>query len=187
MRDEARKLYLEVEKAHEDLYNSLQALRKVTSQDREIRSLTDTAYALNESLKLLESAKKEINITKDMLTKVIGALWVQVNNQEPIRTWYCTGTPRVKMAATLPSRKSDPEKYGKLMDSLNIPRELWDRPEDEHQIVHIHWPGMVDYVSELSAQGLPLPDGVDMSKAYPNYALTLRPRKEIRALESEES
>jgi hypothetical protein len=106
-------------------------------------------------------------------------VWVTKESDEPIRTEYVTASPDVKQMVSLPRRRSNPEGYATLMRYLGIAQELWDVDEESHAAVSFHWPGMIDYVSTLLAQGKPLPPGVDPTSTYPVYKLGLRPKREM--------
>lgn len=179
MLENAIKYYCGQSEWHQVQFQKLNELLKITSSIKNLEELTDIAFSIRKSLDLVEDQRKELNRFVESLEKVIGALWVQNGDSEPIRTDFVTASPRLKMVATVPSRHKDPEAYAKLMQFYNIPDHLWNVKEEDHPVVSIHWPGLVDDISERTMRGLPLPDGLDPSKMITLYKVTFRQRKEI--------
>lgn len=185
MNNTAIQMCLDVKQAHENLYKKLTALRELASNSPDMIELTDISYALHTCEKFVKDSSKEVRALKELIDKIVCAMWVQNGVHQPIRTEYVTGSPDVKVMAKIPTRRGDPENFKKLMTFLNVPEELWNMGDDEHLPINIHYPGMVDHISALATQGKPLPNGIDPSTTYPLYKLTLRPRKEIVKLAEE--
>lgn len=180
MLKEAQELYMTTLRAHESLYTRVTQLKRQAASISDMKELADIAYALRETGKLVEDQEKELRVFRETLEKAACALWSQQESHEPIRTAHVTATPDIKFAASVPSRKREPEAYVRMMQSLGVPSHLYTADEEQHPIVNIHWPGFVDYIARCTTEGLPLPDGVDPTKLNPIYKLILRGRKEVQ-------
>jgi hypothetical protein len=164
--------------AHEDAYKIVLKLKEIVPKTGDVKELADIVHATDSVIKFCKDIEKEARIIHELAEKIGCAIWVRMGCADPIRTPYTTGTPVVKMMVSLPNRNKDPERFATFMESLGIARELWDVPADCKPAVAPNWPGMLDYVSELAAQGRPFPPGVDPDRTYPVYAITVTRRKE---------
>jgi len=173
----AQDIYTKIKQCHNECYGLVKELLASAPKNQE--ELADIAYALNECTALLKDLGKITNGGSETCQKIACALWSQAEQTQPIRTDHMTATPRIRYMATLPSRKKDPEGFAALMTHLGIPQYLWDVPEGQPVAAQLNWPGMVELLTQQAEQGLPLPKGVDPSKTYPVYALTIRGRKEV--------
>ena len=145
----------------------------------DLKELADYAHAMHEAAQMLEGMEKKARQQRALAEQLACVIWVtQCPDGEPhnIKTEYVTATPRVTMIASVPKRSTQPEEFAKLMDYMGIPRHLWEG-EGDAEVVRCHWPGLVTWLSRLAEEGKPLPEGIDISKTYPQYALTLRRRK----------
>lgn len=177
MLSSVRELYVAAKAAHADVYTKLQAALKDIQGRKNCEELADTAYALREAAELMHDLRKLMDANGEILQKAACAIYITLDDQtEPIRTDYVTAIPDMRVMAMMP-KKGTPE-YGMFMDSLGIPRRMWDT---EERCVNLHWPGLIDYVSELAEQGKPLPFGLDPSKTFPMYRLKMRRRKDVDA------
>lgn len=148
----------------------------------------DAAFALHQTSELLDELRKKCDALHDHLAKMIGIGWLgrqmQTLSCEPIRTDYVTATPDVKSAVTQPSPNKDYANYRLFMEDLGVPEHLIALHDDKgnvvrRQVVSVDWKGLIEYITELTAQAKPLPRGVDPSKKYPSYELRYRRRKGI--------
>lgn len=137
-----------------------------------LEELADMAFALKKISEIFDEIEKKTRNTYELAERLLCMMWAQNGDSDPIRTPYCTITPRIRMAAQIP-KKGTPE-YAELMKALGINEEL-----QTSDAVRPHWPGLVDFVTELLTQGRPLPAGVDPHKTYPVYGVTIRQRKGI--------
>ena len=138
----------------------------------DIKELADMAYALKKIMEIFDEVEKRTRNTYELAERLLCMMWAQAGDSDPIRTPYCTITPRIRMAAQIPKKGS--VEYEELMKALGITVEL-----QATDAVRPHWPGLVDYVTELLTNGRQLPPGVDPNKTYPVYGVTIRPRKGI--------
>lgn len=137
-------------------------------------------YVFRETSRLADDIRKELDGSSGLMEKVCCAMYIArcSNDQmrpEPIRTGMATGTPSVKMGARLPSRRDEPENFAALMKYLGV-----DDSAIATDVVRPHWPGIVASLTQLAAEGKPLPPGVDTNATYPVYTVSL---KCCRALE----
>ena len=138
----------------------------------DLQELADFAYALKKVSDMLVEMSKRSRNSYELSERLLCMLWAKANSDEPIRTPYCTITPRIRMAAQIPKKGTD--EYEMLMASLGINAEL-----AQVDAVRPHWPGLVDYVTERLTSGKPLPSGIDTTKTYPVYGVTIRDRKGV--------
>jgi hypothetical protein len=145
---------------------------KKLHEEADIAELADMAYSISQIMRMFDEIEKKTRNTYELAERLLCMLWAQQGDSDPIRTSHCTITPRIRMAAQIP-KKGTPE-YEELMSSLGIDTAL-----QATDAVRPHWPGLVDYVTELLTNGRPLPRGVDPNKTYPVYGVTIRPKKGI--------
>jgi hypothetical protein len=140
--------------------------------EADLEELADMTYTISKVLELFKQIEKTTRGTTELAERLLCMLWAQRADAEPIRTKYCTITPRIRMAAQIP-KKGTPE-HEALMSYLGIRPDL-----QESDAVRPHWPGLVEHVTELLTSGRPLPAGVDPNKTYPVYGVTIRSKKGI--------
>jgi hypothetical protein len=138
----------------------------------DIKEMADLTYVLRLFDDVVHDMHKRTAATKDLSDRLLCLMWAKTGSSEPIRTEYCTITPRIKMAANVP-KKGSPE-YKALMLSLGV-----SNPEVlECEALRPHWPGLTDYITARLTEGKPVP-GVDMSSTYPVYGTTLLKKKGV--------
>lgn len=145
---------------------------KTLHEESDLEELADMVYTVTKVLELFKEVEKKTRGTTELAERLLCMLWAQRSDAEPVRTSHCTITPRIRMAAQIP-KKGTPE-HEALMQYLNISPEL-----QETDAVRPHWPGLVDLMTKLLTEGRPLPQGVDPSKTYPVYGVTIRSKKGI--------
>lgn len=164
--------------AYQDLLSRLDEIGEVARNEEDLEELADTAYMLREMATMLKRLRVKADKLGETAQARACAMGVQ-SDTEIIRTPHCTATLDMKMNPKLPTRSRDPEGYAAMMDFLQVPRGLWDVPEDQHSAVDLKWPGMVDLVSNLVAEGKPLPPGVKPDSTKPLFRLLMRKRKGV--------
>jgi hypothetical protein len=147
-------------------------LLKGIHTDANINELADYTYTVRKISDMLVEMSKRTRNTYELAERLLCMLWAQVGDPEPIRTPYCTITPKIRMAAQIP--KKGTEEYEKLMTALGITLEL-----AQVDAVRPHWPGMTEYVTQRLTEGKPLPPGIDPHKTYPVYGVLIRDKKGI--------
>lgn len=178
--------YRTAKAAHEALYIRLQQIRQ-TLASQTLEGLADIAYALRESEKYLQDIRKENTATAETAERLCCLRYLEdASNVEPIRTEYCTATPDMKTCAKVPNLKNDPKGYASMMQWLGIDPILWDQGEietesgkEDTEVVSVHWPGFTALLGRLAANGLPLPDGIEVDATYHLYKLRIRKRKGV--------
>ena len=170
MEQKAKQLFSLVRTMHEQVYPVLNRLHEETKTAPATQtSAVDLAYAMREISALADSVRKEAEKVNKLATKIACALWVKQESTDPIRTEYCTATPRIGAICALPTLKKDPEGYVKLCAFFGI-----DETEAKADTFRPHWPTMVERLSDMLANGEPVPEGIDPQQTYPDYKLTIR-------------
>jgi len=182
----AQEVFSAVKSLHAEVYGHLLALKSGTQTSNDKEELADLVLAMKHSLKYLKDLQKEVNQCANMAERIACLLWLKEGTGEPIRTEYTTATPTIKEVAAIPTRRKNPEAFAALMRGLNVPADLWI-DSDVDEVVRVHWPGFVEYMTRRAGAGLPLPAGIDPHKVYPLYSLTVRKTKEIDACTSDSS
>jgi hypothetical protein len=189
MPTDAVEMYKKTSKTHNEVFLLINNLRSVAAAGgaSDILEIANVAYAIKQSLNLIESTRKDLNALHDQFCRLACVRWVQqvemamTDGTEPednIKTDFCTATPDIKQIAAIPTRKRDPEGFASLMRFLEIPESVWNVPE-ECEVVRPHFPGLVDMLSDRASKGLPLPAGIDPHKTYPQYKLVTRGLKGV--------
>ena len=174
MYDVALKVYKLCRDLHEEVFKLRAPLFDLIKKEGDLGEIADVVYATKEALRFLDEVKKDIRKVNDIGQRFACVRWTEAGDAEPIRTESCIGSPKVKMTATVPSRKKDPEAFEALMKALNIPEELWVSDS-----LRIHWPGFVLYLSEMLSEGKQLPAGIDPNSKYPVFTLEVRKVKDL--------
>lgn len=144
-----------------------------------LTTLVDHAFALRETSKLCDDIRKEAILLYDLASRVTCMLHVQSGSADNIKTDHCTAIPDMKMSCKIPTLKNNPEEYYALMEWLKVPRDLLGSAEHDSEAIRPHWPGMVELITNLAAQGKSVPPGVDFTTQRPIYKLTIRGRRPI--------
>lgn len=180
MKPSAKQLFQLAKAAHESIFNQLKKLEREVNENMNMVELCDYAYAVDQAYNHIEDLKKELWKLREACNKRVCALVLQSNYQErSIHTDYVTATPNISRSPSIPSEKSDPAGYKKLLDHLGIPDFGTDEEGNKIEAVRPHWPGLVSYIQKLDAAGKPTPPGIDVNKLTPVYKLTLRKKKGV--------
>jgi len=174
MYDTAVKVYKLCKELHEEMFKLRAPLFDLVKAEGDLQEIADVVYATREAMRHLEEVRKDVRKANDVAQKLGCVRWTEQDDAEPIRTDNCIGSPKVRMTASVPSRRKDPEAFEELMRSLNIPEALWVSDS-----VRLHWPGFVEYLTELLADGKQLPKGIDPESKYPVFTLEVRKVKDM--------
>ena len=180
MFDTAQEMYRDVKALFDKTHLMLQELTDRAKTCPSVEEHVDLAYAMRECTRYLEDMRKECKRLKELCEKIGCVVWVKNATGETIRTKHCSAVVDVTMIAVLPKEGS--KEYERLMDHFGVPKKSYDADHEagEKGAVRVHWPGCVQYLSQLALEGKPLPPGIDMSKTYPKYAFKpLRKRKDV--------
>jgi len=180
MKERARNIYRMTEKFYREVYDELAKLADEVKDETELPEMVDAAFAMREAEKLAKRIQVRMKANQEQAERKACHDAIEVYNSiEPIRTEYATGTPDMEMNVRVPSRKKELQEYARMMEALGIPRELWDRGQENSPAVDVHWPGMVSMITERAAAGLPLPEGLGPNRTSVMYRLNLRRRRGV--------
>jgi hypothetical protein len=176
MQQDLQDTFSKIRHFHATVWPELKKIHQKAAETPDMQELADIAYAMRETKDLLHAAYATARQAGETAQKVACALWVSDSNNTggPIRTEYCTATPKIKMMAAMPKKRLDPDGYAALMAHFGISEEL-----QNNEAFRPHWPGMVDLFSDRLSAGKPLPPGIDPNKLYPVYSLTIRGKKDV--------
>lgn len=166
-------LYTLAQMTHTQLYNQMKDVLK-TVKDADINELAEIAFICKKSSELLDDMRKQLNKHLSTLEIIICKQWAMQEEPVDISTEYMHALPKLKIITTLPSDKTNPLAYEKLLRSLRIPEHCWP-------LIRLHWPSFCEYMTELTEQGEPLPEGLDAQKTAPAYSLQFYQRKALVA------
>lgn len=142
-----------------------------------ITELVDYMYILHKAAELAEDLRKELNRQRETMARMTCIRWVQetVNsgeNPEPIRGKLAIGSPDVRSALSMP--KVDTAEHDAIMETLGIPHAAI-----ETGLFRIHWPRLVDYITDLQAQGKNIPKCFSTCNRFDDYRVVLRPKRGV--------
>lgn len=166
-------LYRELNAYHRKLYEFILRAKQggggaAMSQGERV----DLAFVAREGAKLADDCRKEFTALQELLEGVVCAVWVQDGVNDPDATSstisgeLASGSPDVRQMVSLPREKNDPVAFKKLCNHLGIMGRAF-----KNRVFKLHWPSLVDYVSERLASGKPLPPGVKGGKTYSLFRL----------------
>lgn len=135
---------------------------------------TDAVYLLKRLVETIEDIRKECNLTIGMIENYVGIIWgfkmqTGQTDKASIHGRVALGVPDTKTVTVVPPK--DSAEYVMLMHHLGVTDEML-----QHDSLHIHWPGLCDYLEKLNRSGKPLPPGIDAKKTHPRNTLTARVR-----------
>ena len=174
--EKMKKIYL-------SCYENLSILRdELRASKFQIEDMVNFIYVMREISKLANDLRKEIDGVGHMFENTACAIYVSLNQTDPIRSSLATGTPDLKLGVKIPNQDREPEEFLTLMKFFKIPKKaITDK------VIKLHWPGLCEYVSVLAEEGKPLPPGIDPDDTYPTYKVRIRGIKDLdeltRALE----
>lgn len=174
MHQSSKDFYREVLEFSLRLQQEIPDLLEAVEQEKTLIELADTAYAIRRSFEVLEDALKHLRSLKTASEKVLCLRWALQAEPTAIRTEYTTASPECTDMPQIPSRKTAPEQYKRLLVELGCKPEM-----AEDDTVRPHWPGLAEYFRKLNAEGRPLPAGVDPSKTYPVFSCRFLKKKGI--------
>ena len=180
MDNNLREIYKSAKLLHNSIYDETCKVMTASINETSLEKLAETAFVLKKASALADDLRKQLNKAQAILELAVCQKWIKQTEPSDIRTDYITATPRLKMTTTLPSDKTDPEGYEKLLRALQIPEHCWP-------LMRLHWPGICEDITELAAQGKPFPEGLNPAKNKANYALHYHQRKEIIAADQIDS
>ena len=169
MDDKLKTLHRKVKAVYVEAIDLIEGIRREVPRCTDLEELSDTAFAMSETNKLVEDLGKECRKILHLSEKLVNLICLKTNNPGPVRTQYVTASLRQKMAPPIPPR--DTPEYQELCDWLNIDPMARDS-------VRIHYPTLRDKISEMIAEGKPIPTILTLQ---PEFNLTLRKRKEVDA------
>jgi hypothetical protein len=152
--------------------------------NRKLEDFVDIAYAMREIAAFADELRKQAARVQDISEKVACLIWVEDSEKDlgsgvdtVIRTDYATGTPQIQFMGRIPDKKKNPEEFRKLMEFFEVPALLYEG--EGSSAVKFHWPGLIDTISNLLAEGKPVPPGIDGENLFPVYSMHIRKRKAI--------
>lgn len=131
---------------------SLKAKGDLTQGDR-----ADIGLILKKTEVMLHDLEKEARKIRELYEKVICAIYAHeslTNGPEAtpksIKGELGLATPNApRFVPKLPSQKKEPKAYTRLLQAMGVPNEM-----AATGVFHMHWPTLVEYVSEQKAKGV---------------------------------
>lgn len=145
--------------------NDLLKSPEITSEQ-----LCDFGFLCRETAKVFDELRKECKVRMEKAGAIIGYRLTQKSITDPdaagkVVGELATGTPSCKMQAALP-KKFTPEYY-QLTDQFGIPRD-----KAEIGVFKLDWKAVTEYLTLLTEQGQPLPEG--FGQKYPQFIVSYR-------------
>lgn len=185
MKQSAQNLFRLAQTAHEEIYKLQTILQQEVSKCNSLTELADYAFAIDRSHELIEDCKKQLWKFREEINKKVCTLYMEqyINNPSkagPIKTDHVTATPDIKTAPKIP--KAGSPEWKQLIDFLNIPdfgMSEKSNGEKPLEVVRLHWPDLIEHLTNLDSQGKPPPPGINPASKTLVYKLTLRKKKEV--------
>jgi len=138
---------------------------EVKEGEIDLSELTDVGYLHREMEKTLEELLRDVRAQKNFLSRILAIKITKRVLRDPTLKLQSKGQlakafPDAKVVPKLP-RKDDP-KYSVLLKALGVEEDSITR-----QLVMVYWPKFCEYITELTAEGKPLPEGIISSKVEP--------------------
>lgn len=182
MTPEALRVFQQCQSSHRELIALLVELEKSVKICGDVKELSDTAYALRESLKFAKHQKVEVEKLGKLVAQLTTLLWSQMPTVlREIETDWCKCSPDPQPRASVPKPDRDWDRYKKVMESVGVPKELI-----ETQMMRIDWDLFGEYLAQRKAEGHGLPDGIDPGRTYTEYRLHIRKRRDLNEVQPSE-
>jgi hypothetical protein len=172
---EAKVLHDMVKELQTELLPLLTLLENKTLVDKEKYGINqaDTAYACRETNNILKDLTTRINKVAQA-AKLISNHFMMNRKLSKIRTEYCTASakPRIWFKIAV-KRDHSPEEHDLLQRFCGLPQEM-----AEKEVLRIHPPNFMDYLTERIGRGdsIPIPvEGIQKTE----FDLLIRGRKAI--------
>lgn len=180
MKQVARQQFDDLMRVHQNLMTCIEEFRDaIKSNEESTEELCDMAYFCREVARTADNIRKEATKCQELIGRVVTYRWATSPGDPPrnYKTTFCTATPEVKTYIPYPSKKNEPEKYAAVMNYLGIPSSLYS---DGAEVIKLNYPGWLDYASEFSSAGKPIPSAlVQKGEEQPVYSLKITKRKHI--------
>lgn len=165
---------------HADAYRVLKLVSDMTKKGNALtqEERADLIYFMKHVGDIFEDIKKEAHANRELLDNVLCAVYTASGaaaKERSVKGNIAVATPDVKVQATCPSATKEPTRYGMLMRALGVTNE----DTIARGLLTVHWPRMVEYCTELSREGKPLPDGIDPEHTKPKYSTSVRLRSDV--------
>lgn len=145
----------------------------LTNQSKIGIEQADTAYSCRETISMLEDLKTRINKVSTMANLVANHFMIN-RNLARIRTEYCTASPKPRFWFKITTKRdNDPDAHDLLQAFCGVIPEM-----AEKEVLRIHPPNFMDYLTERIGLGLPVPvDPKEVQKT--EFGLSIRRKKDI--------
>ena len=101
----------------------------------------DLAFAARESLSTLEELTKRIRKLQTLCESLAAKQMIG----DPIRTEFCTASPKPRIWYKIPyKRGGNEEEFDGIMKTLGVPSNVY-----ENELVRFHGPGVADYCTKM--------------------------------------
>jgi hypothetical protein len=171
MKDSWKEFYRQIFEAFSNWQPRHEELLNAAYTEQELNEIADVKFVMRKIDDLLEEMHKRSKASNEVLDRLVCAKWALQETTEPVRTEYVTITPRIKLATKLP-KKGEPE-YEELMREFGVT----DPDLLVNDSVRPHWPGVMNYITELTALGKPLPKCIKQETTYPVYSTVVKEKK----------
>ena len=132
--------------------------------------LCDFGFICRELENVFDELRKEVKARNELCGQIIAYRLVQASLSDltikmKVQGQFATGTPDVKMEASLPKKFTD--EYFQITDYFKVPREV-----AEMGILCIDWKMASEFLTKQMNEGKKIPDG--FGKKYPKYTTIYR-------------
>jgi len=173
MQKEIKNIYNKARKLH---HETITALAELGEGDPKLSERAELVFGLKKTEDMLEDLRKEITKVRKG-RELICCLGFYQAEVDSIKTVYCSAKVHTEQFVKFPHKKhSDPERFERLMKSLDIPEEVIN-----HEAVRFNWNGFKTLFTQRQVQGLPMLEGVDFDDVYTEFSLRFRKGKPIEA------
>lgn len=165
------KIYQTTTAAHAEIYSQLLPIEKELPAIRDMKELADTALALSKSAQYLDTLRKEVERAQKKAERLACLLYLEsAVASGPIKTPYVTASVDSKECFSIPKKASEPEKWKAMMEFVGMNEEFINGP---NELARVHWPGLMQQISDLQEQGRPLPECFAGENKFVEYKLKL--------------
>jgi len=168
------KLILLVKTAHEDSERQFQSIYDLCGQVGQALiddpsalsegALADIGYLFRKMEEAYLQTKRECFHKHDQIGRILALVISKrgiTGGKLVARGKIASASPEIKVGAKLPTKGS--EKWHSLLAGFGVSQEARDK-----QLVGLYWPGLRDWLTNLEAQGYPVPEELrTVIKQYP--------------------
>ena len=169
-------LYEMVQTTHRKLVEAMIDFEHDVKTCGDLEYMADIAYVLRECETLLHHAKVEAAKLSNFTAKVFTSLWSidPMAMEDGVATDWCVCKLKIKKFVTPPRQDRDPQRFKNIAMAMGMSEEAINSG-----LFRVDYDAFGTWLTEKMVNGEKLPEGIDPTKTYTEYSLSIRMKKPL--------